>query len=92
MTNEDKDTNLKIMREAMEYLSKHPLKEKSVAQIKQDILLGLSDDSLDSKTKIKKFLNEQLEPDVKGVVKDLGIETGIILTIQQAKKILSLLN
>lgn len=85
------ETNYKIMREAMEYLATHPPKEKTVAQIKQDILTGLSDDSLDTKYKIKKFITEALEPDIKGVVKDLGMETGIILTIPQAKKILSLL-
>lgn len=83
------ENNLEIMRTAMEYLSNHPPKEKTVAQIKQDILTGL--EGLDTKAKIRKFINEQLEPDVKGVIKDLGIETGIILTIPQAKKILSLL-
>lgn len=33
-----------------------------------------------------------MEIDYKKLVKDLGTETGIILTIPQAKKILSLLN
>lgn len=92
MSEESKEANLSIMRAAMEYLANHPPKEKTVAQIKQDILLGLNDDNLNTKYKIKKFINEVLEPDVKGVIKDLGIETGIILTIPQAKKILSLLN
>lgn len=88
----ENDNNYQIMRDAMAYLAIHTPTEKPIAQIKQDILLGINDEKIDTKQKLKKFLTEQMEIDYKKLVKDLGTETGIILTIPQAKKILSLLN
>lgn len=88
----DNENNYQIMKDAMEYLAIHTPTEKTVAQMKQDILLGINDEKIDTKQKLKKFITDQMEVDYKKLVKELGTETGIILTIPQAKKILSLLN